>query len=160
MNVCKLFSDKLWAISLFLQSTSGERNEHQATAYLNTTSWFPHYTGRFMANIRQVRKSPTTGINIPAYLTGAFWTTKAKFPPNQTANPPQKYICRYRKIKITESYINVQTIRRWKIVRLFCMGNRTPMSVTTAQNKVTCLFSVKFSPKSFTVIKPDWQEPI
>jgi len=111
-------------------------------------------------NIRQVRKSPATGINIPAYLTGAFLTTKAKLPPNQTANPPQKYICRYRKIKITESYINVQTIQRWKIVKLFRKGNHTPMSLTAAQNKVTCLFSVEFSPKSFTVIKPDWQEPI
>ncbi len=149
MNVCKLFSDKLWATSLFLQSTSGERNEHQATAYPNTNSWFPHYTGRFVAlplNIRQVRKSPATGINIPAYLTGAFLTTKAQFPPNQTANPPQKYICRYRKIKITESYINVQTIQRWKIVKLFRKGNHTPMSLTAAQNKATCLFSVRFSP--------------
>jgi hypothetical protein len=96
-----------------------------------------------MANIRQVRKSPTTGINIPAYLTGAFWTTKAKFPPNQTANPPQKYICKYKKIK---NYIKVQTIQRWKIVKLFRKGNPTPMSLTAAQRVYS---RSDFPPKMF-----------
>jgi hypothetical protein len=44
-----------------------------------------------------------------------------------TLPKPQKYVCKYLKIKIAESYINdvpfaVQTIHQWKIGKLLCIG--------------------------------------